>query len=211
MADCLPPTGATTNGNGAIAQFNDGPQIEHKRLILACIIIGLWVVLGILGVMFKTHFYDLSVYFLTLTGFAGSYIISETKRPAVSTTIFKKGTNSTREVTIYIVVLLWLALGVLCIVKALDLLEASAYFGVLSPYVMTYLIGAAYKPDLPMSTRQMMYNNNIPNYTNSGGFWGTYHQPVTGTSNNTTATGDVNTAANQTQPAKPAVLSGDDT
>lgn len=211
MIDITTSTGTTANENGMNAFFEENPQIEHKRLTLAFIIMGLWIVLGILGVVFKSHFYDLSVYFVTLTGFAGSYIISETKRPAIEKTIFKKGASSTREITIYIVVLLWLMLGILCIMKSLDLLEASAYFGVLSPYIMTYMIGTAYKPDLPRSTREMMFSNSMPSYTNAGGFWGTYHQPVANNPNNVAAAGDVNVTVNQTQPAKPPVLSGDDT
>lgn len=162
MAD-YPTTGDTNN-----TPVNDSPQIEHKRLILSGIIMALWIAFGILGVIFKVHFYDLSVYFLSLTGFVGAYMISETKRPSVTTSVFKKGRSSKREITVYVVTALWLALGVLCIALTLDLLEAAAYFSALTPYISTYLIGSAYKPDLPKSAREQMYNNSA--YGGYGGY-----------------------------------------
>lgn len=143
---------------------DDSPQMEHKRLTLSCVIIGLWIVLGLLGILFKTHFYDLSIYFISLTGFVGAYVISETKRPALETTLFKSGANSKREVIIYVVVLLWLILGVFGVMDSIDLLEAAAYFSALTPYISTYLIGIAYKPELPKSARENMARNDMYNY-----------------------------------------------
>lgn len=149
------------NGNGNGNGVAESPQFEHKRLILAGVITFLWIALGVLGLLFKTHFYDLSIYFISLTGFAGAYIISETKRPSVASMFFKKGRNSKREIVIYVMVALWLALGVTCVVMTLDLLEAAAYFSALTPYISTYLLGSAYKPDLPKSAREMMYGNSM--------------------------------------------------
>lgn len=164
------------NGNGNGNGVADSPQFEHKRLILAGVITFLWIALGVLGLFFKTHFYDLSIYFISLTGFAGAYIISETKRPSVSSTLFRKGRNSKREAVIYVMVALWLALGVTCIVMALDLLEAAAYFSALTPYISTYLLGSAYKPDLPKSAREMMYGNNMYGGFSYGYGYGNFNQ-----------------------------------
>jgi hypothetical protein len=162
------------NGNGNGNGQQESPQIEHKRLVLAAIITVLWVIMGILGVLFQVHFYDLSVYFISLTGFVGAYMISETKRPAISNSIFKKGRSSKREWTIYVVTALWLALGVVCIVMALDLLEAAAYFGALTPYISTYFIGSAYKPDLPKSIRERMLESGMYGGGYGGSYWGSY-------------------------------------
>jgi hypothetical protein len=160
-------TGATENGT------NDNPILERKRFVLTVIVIALWIALGILGILFSAHFYDLSIYFLSLTGFVGAYIISETKRPSISTSIFRKGKSSKREITIYITIILWLILGVFGIIYAIDLIEAATYFSALTPYVSTYLIGSAYKPDLPKSTREQMYQMQGGGMY-GGGYWGTY-------------------------------------
>lgn len=147
------------------------PEFEHKRVILAIVMIILWVILGIEGAIFDVHFYDLSVYFISLTGFVGAYIISETKRPSVSSSIFKKGHSSKREIIIYSMVVLWLILGSASIIIEIDLLEAAAYFSSLTPYVSTYLIGSAYVPDLPKSTRENILNNST--YSAYGtDYWG---------------------------------------
>lgn len=165
-----PTTVTTVNGF-----HDDTPILERKRFTLAVIVLGLWVALGILGIIFLTHFYDLSVYFISLTGFVGAYIISETKRPSISTSIFKKGRSSKRELIIYVTILLWTILGVVGIIKDIDMIEAAAYFSALTPYISTYLIGSAYKPDLPKSLREQEYNNNMNNmYGGGGGYWNSY-------------------------------------
>ena len=148
---------------------NNSPEFEHKRLTLAVIISFLWIILGVLGAVYATPFYDLSIYFISLTGFVGSYIISETKRPAVSSTIFKKGRSSKREIVIYAVTGLWLILGIFGVITKIDLLEAAAYFSALTPYISTYLLGVAYTPELPKSVREQMLNNSIYNPYGNGG------------------------------------------
>ena len=59
---------------------------------------------------------------------------------------------------------------------AIDLIEAAAYFSALTPYISTYLIGSAYKPELPKSAREQIYQQSA--YGNGGmyggGYWGTY-------------------------------------
>jgi len=147
----------------------DSPQFEHKRIIIASIVMGLWVALGVLGIIYAAPFYDLSVYFLSLTGFVGSYIISETKRPASSSGIFKKGRSSKREIITYVVVGLWLALGSFGIVTGIELLEAAAYFSALTPYVSTYLLGSAYKPDVAKSQREHDIEDDDPYFYGRGG------------------------------------------
>ena len=54
----------------------------------------------------------------------------------------------------------------------IDLIEAAAYFSALTPYISTYLIGSAYKPDLPKSMRQREYENNMNNGKFGGGYYG---------------------------------------
>jgi len=123
--------------------------LEHKRYILSMVVVALWVVLGLLGIIFKTPFYNLSVYFLSLTGFVGAYLISEGKKPTSATSIFRHGRSSTREILIYVVTALWMGLGSVCTILSLDLLQAAAYFGALTPYVSTYLLGVAYLQGTP--------------------------------------------------------------
>lgn len=143
---------------------------EKKRFILVALVTFLWVALGILGVIFRSHFYYLSIYFLSLTGFVGAYIISESMRPSLSPSVFKAGRrHSKREIAIYVVTALWAGLGAACIMNDLDLLEAAAYFGALTPYVSTFLIGSAYTPDIPRSIRER-------NIRNGGGFYGGFEQ-----------------------------------
>jgi len=131
------------------SEFAQNLILEQKRYILSMVIVALWVVLGLLGIVFKTPFYNLSVYFLSLTGFVGAYLISEGKKPTLATSIFREGKSSTREILIYVVTALWMALGSICIVLSLDLLQASAYFGSLTPYISTYLLGVAYLQSSP--------------------------------------------------------------
>ena len=123
--------------------------LEQKRYVLSMVIVALWVILGLLGIIFKTPFYNLSVYFLSLTGFVGAYLISEGKKPTSATSIFRQGRSSTREILIYVVTALWMGLGSVCTILSLDLLQAAAYFGALTPYVSTYLLGVAYLPSTP--------------------------------------------------------------
>lgn len=131
------------------SEYAQNMVFEQKRYVLSMVIVGLWVILGLLGIVFKTPFYNLSVYFLSLTGFVGAYLISEGKKPTAATSIFRQGKSSTREILIYVVTALWMALGTLCIVTSLDLMQAAAYFGSLTPYISTYLLGVAYLPPTP--------------------------------------------------------------
>jgi hypothetical protein len=139
--------------------------LEHKRYVLSMVIVALWVVLGLLGIVFKTPFYNLSVYFLSLTGFVGAYLISEGKKPTSATSIFRQGRSSTREILIYVVTALWMGLGSVCTILSLDLLQAAAYFGALTPYVSTYLLGVAYLPP-PQNTS---VTNTEPAMTDGNG------------------------------------------
>lgn len=142
------------------SDYSNSLILEHKRYILSSVIVALWVILGILGIVFKTPFYDLSVYFLSLTGFVGAYLISEGKKPSSSTSIFRRGKSSTREILIYVVTALWMGLGSVCTVLSLDLLQAAAYFGALTPYVSTYLLGVAYLPSQDPNASLPSQNGN---------------------------------------------------
>lgn len=105
-----------------------------------------WIVLGILGIIFTTNFFDLSTYFIALTGFIGSYIFSEVKRQSQSTSVFYKGHTSRRELMAYIVTYLWFAVGVLGVVNGVNLVELAAYFASVSTFAGSYVVGKTYKP-----------------------------------------------------------------
>ena len=105
-----------------------------------------WLGLGVMGTYHAVTYPNLAVYFLALTGFVASYIWGESVRPATCTSILKNGKNSSREVLIYICVLIWAGAGVFGILKKADLAELAAYYSALTPFVGSYIIGVSYKP-----------------------------------------------------------------
>ena len=82
-----------------------------KREGLVYLVVTLWVILGALGVFKDTSLSELSVYFGSLTAYVGIYVWSETKKPSIKTSVFRKGPTSRREAMIYIVTLLWALAG----------------------------------------------------------------------------------------------------
>src|SRR4051812_45446569 len=121
-------------------------SFRDKREGMVYVVVFLWIVLGILAAIYEADFEHTAVYYLSLTAFVSSFIWGESIRPTTETSIFFQGKSSRREVMLYIVILLWLALGVFGIVTDSDLLSISAYFASLSPFVSAYVIGETYKP-----------------------------------------------------------------
>ena len=125
---------------------------KGKREQLTYIIIALWVTFGIIGYICSTDFASLSAYFLSLTGFVGSYMVGESVRKSSETSIFSfKTPSSQREVMIYICVLLWAAVGIFGMIKGTSLVELATYFGSLTPFVAGAILGQTFKSE-PTST-----------------------------------------------------------
>jgi len=120
--------------------------LERKRLIVLYIVISLWIILGFTGALLIVPFTSLAIYFVSLTGFVGSYIYAESIRGSNSTSVFKKGKNSSREIMMYIVIFLWLAMAALGFIYTLDFVSLAEYYTVLTPFVGAYMIGKTYKP-----------------------------------------------------------------
>ena len=118
---------------------------KSKRQSLIYITILLWLVFGITGLIKHVEYTGMSVYFLSLTGFIGSYIWGESIRKSKSTHIFKFGKTSTREMMIYIVLLLWTIIGMFALFFNADLTAVSAYFTSLTPFVSAYILGSSYR------------------------------------------------------------------
>ena len=100
--------------------------------------------MGILGAYFGSSFSDLAVYFVSLTGFVATYIWGESVRKSGSKSIWKFGKCSTRQLMIYITILLWAILGSVGIIKSVDLRQLSAYFAALTPFVSSFILGKSY-------------------------------------------------------------------
>lgn len=120
---------------------------SSKRLAMIYVTIILWIELGILAAIYESNILNLSAYFLALTGFVGSYIFGESMRKSSGTSILAKGKSSSREVMLYVVILIWAALGHYSIIAELDLIEMSAYFAALTPFVGSYVLGETFKKD----------------------------------------------------------------
>lgn len=121
---------------------------QGKREAFTYVIILLWVIMGSLGVLNSISLNDLAIYFLSLTGFAGSYLFGESYRTSNASGIFSKGANSRREIMIYLCVLLWFAVGLFAICANLDFIEVSTYFAALTPFVGGAILGETFKKDL---------------------------------------------------------------
>lgn len=122
------------------------PITDNKRKLLIYVIILLWIGMGTLAYLYKSSFIELSAYFISITGFVGSYIWGESVRKSSSTGMFKKGKSSSRELMVYISILLWTVAGSFSIMKELNLNEIAAYFATLTPFIGAYMLGETYKP-----------------------------------------------------------------
>lgn len=122
---------------------------KSERLIYIVII--LWIFMGVLGLIYNTDLVNLSGYYSSLTLFVSTYLWGEYKRTSTSTSIISKGHTSSREIVIYVTVLLWIILGIFGIVKNIDLNTLTIYFSSLSPFVISYIIYKTSKGnDLPI-------------------------------------------------------------
>lgn len=126
-----------------------------KRETITYIVLLLWIYLGVFASYFSTDFTNLAGYFISLTGFIGSYIFGESKRKSTSTGIFKKGKSSRREIITYVVVFIWAVVGSWVIYNQGDLLGASAYFAALTPFIGSYIIGETFKSDKDIEINQI--------------------------------------------------------
>jgi len=116
-----------------------------KRERLIYIIVFLWIVLGILGIFYSSNLSELAVYFVSLTGFASAYIWGESARRSNTPTKTIFAPKSKREKMILITIILWAATGIFAIIKSYPLLELSAYFAALTPFVGAFILGDTYK------------------------------------------------------------------
>jgi hypothetical protein len=103
--------------------------------------------MGILGVIYNIELTSLASYFISLTGFIGAYIFGESVRRGNESSIFLSGPSDRREIMTYIIISFWLIIGVFSVVNHKDLLEISAYFAALTPFVGSYILGETYKKD----------------------------------------------------------------
>jgi hypothetical protein len=120
-------------------------KLNSKREVIIYAVLILWICFGIMGIKWSVNLSDMSVYFLSLTGFIMSYIFGESVRKSNDTSIFLEGKTSKRELITYVVVLLWTITGVFTILKGGDIISSATYFGALTPFIGAYIIGETYK------------------------------------------------------------------
>ena len=133
---------------------------KSERLIY--IVIFLWIVYGILGIIHESNLTQLAAYYASLTIFISTYLWGEHKRTSNATYVLANGRSSSREIIIYITVLLWCVLGAFGIIKVYDINTLTVYFTSLTPFVMSYIIYKTTKGnDLPIfdGKAQEMVNN----------------------------------------------------
>lgn len=122
---------------------------KGERLIY--VIILLWIAFGIMGLLHQTNLTQLAGYYASLTLFISTYLWGEWRRTSQSTNLLEKGRNSSREVVIYLTVILWTIAGVFGILYLDDLNPLTVYFSALSPFIMSYIIYKTTKGnDLPI-------------------------------------------------------------
>ena len=136
---------------------------KGERLIYVVVL--LWVLFGVLGILRSANLTQVAGYYASLTLFVSTYLWGEWKRSSISTPLFTKGENSSREVIIYITVFLWTLAGVFGVFYLTDLNPLTVYFSALSPFVMSYIIYKTTKGEtttpLPMfdGTTQALVDN----------------------------------------------------
>lgn len=122
--------------------------LATKLQRLTYLVVLMWVILGCVCITYERSFTDLAVYFVSLSGFAGTYVFGEIKRPSSETALFLSGSTSSREKMMYWIVVLWFFLGIIGVVQNLALQEMGAYFASLTPFVSAFIIGQTYKPEI---------------------------------------------------------------
>ena len=98
----------------------------------------------------KTTLTNMAIYFVSLTGFVGSFIYGDTvKTKDWTTPLFVKGPNDSRETIVYISIALWLLAGLYGITFCVGLDQIGAYFGSLTPFVAGYVLGETQRSSSP--------------------------------------------------------------
>jgi hypothetical protein len=120
---------------------------ESKRECITYIVILLWILLGLHANYNQVSLTDTAAYFLSLTGFIGSFIYAESVRKSTDSSIFVKGPNSKRESLTYFVVVIWAIIGFFTIYNKASIIETSTYFAALTPFVGAYLIGETHRAE----------------------------------------------------------------
>ena len=124
---------------------------SSKSEKLIYIIIFLWVVFGLSGIYFESNLSQVAGYYASLTLFISTYLWGEYKRTSNSTHLFKKGKSSSREIVIYVTIILWTLFGLSGIILKSDINHLTVYFAALTPFVSSYLIYKTTKgKDLPI-------------------------------------------------------------
>ena len=90
-----------------IILFNNATKVQ--RLIYLLMIV--WVFFGIMGIKYESNLTYIAGYYASLSIFIGSYIWGEYKRKSNASKLLEGGPNSTREITIYLTLLLWFCLS----------------------------------------------------------------------------------------------------
>lgn len=137
-----------------------------KSTRLIYIIIFLWVYFAAIGLIYEANLAQLAGYYASLTLFVSTFLWGEYKRQSSKTGVFKKGMSSSREITIYVTVLLWVITGTLGVFFGVDINTLTVYFAALTPFVSSYLIYKTSKgADLPIfdGESQQIKNNSMEN------------------------------------------------
>ena len=139
----------------------DGKCNISSRKIMVYIVMLLWLSLGAFVSFYtpkdtkgnqqpKTTLTNVAIYFVSLTGFVGSFIYGDTvKTKDWTTPLFIKGPNDSRETIVYLSILLWLIAGIYGIVFCIGLDQIGAYFGALTPFVAGYILGETQRSSNP--------------------------------------------------------------
>ena len=94
----------------------------------------------------RVSYTSMAVYFMSLTGFVGSYLYGATMKPSENTTpMFMKGKTDKRERIVYMSILLWTAVGIYAMIKGIPLEQIGTYFGALTPFVGGYIFGETHR------------------------------------------------------------------
>lgn len=122
---------------------------KSERLIY--IVMFLWIVFGIVSIIYDSNLSQVAGYYVSLTLFISTYLWGEHKRTSTSTFVLSKGPTSSREIVIYVTVLLWSILGLFGIIRGMNINNLTVYFSSLSPFVTSYIIYKTTKgADLPI-------------------------------------------------------------
>lgn len=118
--------------------------INTNRKVVTYLVLFLWISEIIVAIYTENSLKELSVNFLSLTGFISSYLWSETKRPS-GKTVNLINPSSSRMKILYITITLWVISVNLFMFYKLSLLDLAAYYGALTPFIGGYLISVGFK------------------------------------------------------------------